>query len=296
MIKFEEIQSEYPFKANFIKVKAHNYHYLDEGKGKEIMLMVHGNPAWSFMYRNLLREFSKNYRVIVPDHLGCGLSDKPQDFPYRLETHIDNLESLIFSLNLDKVTLVIHDCGAAIGMGLAVRHPEKISRLIILNSVAFSTSWLPLRIGLCRIPWLNDKIIRKFNLFIMASMRMCTVKSMPAIVRKGFQFPYQSYNDRIAILRFIEDIPIDPEHVSYEVLLEIEHGLWMFRETPVCIIWGMRDWRFSQHHLERWQLYYPQAQLLELAHAGHYLLEDECDEAIAFIKNFLKNNAANTEI
>ncbi|MCK4983059.1 MAG: alpha/beta fold hydrolase [Victivallaceae bacterium] len=296
MIKFEDIKSEYPFKSNFIKVKSYNYHYVDEGGGKETLLMIHGNLSWSFMYRNLIREFSKNYRVIAPDHLGCGLSDKPQDFPYRLETHIDNLESLLFSLKLEKVTLVVHDWGAAIGVGLAARHPGKIARLIILNSTAFSTTWLPLRLAILRIPWLDNKLIRSLNLFLNTSLQMSCRKALPSIVRKGFKYPYQTCNDRIAILRFVQDIPIDPEHISFEVLLEIEHGLWMFRETPVYIIWGMRDWCFSPRYLRRWQLYYPQAQVLKLDDAGHYLLEDECDKAIATIKDFLESSTINTEI
>ena len=289
MIKFEEIKSEYPFKSNFIKVKSYNYHYIDEGEGEETLLMVHGNLSWSFMYRNLIKDFSKKYRVIAPDHLGCGLSDKPQDFPYRLETHIDNLESLVFSLNLEKVTLVVHNWGAAIGMGLAVRHPKKIARLIILNSSAFSMAHLPLRLSMLRIPWLNDKLVRNFNFYINTSIQSSSQRNLPSIVKKGFKYPYQNYDDRIAILRFIQDIPIDPEHVSFEVLVEIEHGLWMFRETPVCIIWGMKDWYFSTRCLKRWRLYYPQAQVLEIPDAGNFVLEDECIKSLSFMTNFLNN-------
>lgn len=296
MIKFEEIQDEYPFKSNYIKVKSHNYHYIDEGNGDEALLMLHGNPTWSFAYRNLIKEFSGKYRVIAPDHLGCGLSDKPQDFPYRLETHIDNLESLFFSLNLDKVTLVMHDWGTVIGMGFAVRHPEKIARLVIMNSSAFSMSWLPLRLFFLRLPWLNDKFIRSFNLYLKASLFMSSYRGLSSIVKKGYKFPYQTYEDRIAILRFLQDIPLDPEHVSFEVLLEIEHGLWMFRETPVSIIWGMRDWCFSPRYLKRWQLYYPQARILELEKASHFVFEDEHEKTTAFIKEFLESTVPIPEL
>lgn len=296
MIKFEEIQSEYPFKSNYIKVKSHNYHYVDEGEGDEPLLMLHGNPTWSFAYRNLIKEFSGKYRVIAPDHLGCGLSDKPQDFPYRLETHIDNLESLVFSLNLDKITLVMHDWGAVIGMGFAVRHPEKIARLVVLNSSAFSMSWLPLRLFFLRLPWLNDKLTRGLNLYLKASLFMSSYRGLPSTVKKGYKFPYQSYEDRIAILRFLQDIPLDPEHISFEVLLEIEHGLWMFRENPVCIVWGMRDWCFSPRYLKRWQLYYPQARTLELEKASHLVFEDEYEKTVEFIKEFLESTVPATEL
>ncbi|MFA6714806.1 MAG: alpha/beta fold hydrolase [Victivallaceae bacterium] len=289
MIDFAEIKSEYPFKSNIIKVKSYDYHYVDEGKdnGEETLLMVHGNLSWSFMFRNLINELSQDYRVIAPDHLGCGLSDKPQDFPYRLETHIDNLESLLFALKLKKVTLIMHDWGAAIGMGLAMRHPGKIARLVILNSSAFSLPWLPLRVNFLRIPWLNKKFVRDSSLFLNISLQMLCRKALPPIVKKGYKYPYQTSEDRIALLRFIQDLPLDPEHVSFEVLLEIEHGLWMFRETPVCLVWGMRDWYFSRRYLKRWTLYYPQAQVLELEDAGHYVLEDECARSAAFIRDFL---------
>ena len=223
MINISEIKDIYPFAPHFFKIKDYNYHYVDEGKGEPIV-MVHGNPTWSFYYRNLIKEFSKTHRVIAPDHLGCGLSDKPQEFQYRLETHIDNLESLLLSLNLDNITLVVHDWGGAIGMGFAVRHPQKISRLIILNSGAFSMDWIPLRIALCRIPWLDDKLVRSANLFVRAAMHMTTVKALPPKVKKSYMLPFQTYEDRIAVLRFVQDIPLAPEHISYEVLLEIEHG------------------------------------------------------------------------
>ncbi|MFA7230226.1 MAG: alpha/beta fold hydrolase [Victivallaceae bacterium] len=289
MIDISEIHSLYPFTSKSMKIKGYNYHYLDEGKGDSPLVMVHGNPTWSFFFRNLVREFSKRHRVIAPDHLGCGLSDKPQDFPYRLETHIDNLENLLLNLDLRNITLVVHDWGGAVGMGFAVRHPDRIARLVILNSAAFSMDWIPIRIAMCRIPWLDDKMIRSANLFVRAALQMTTVKPMSPLVKKGYKFPYQTYDDRIAVLRFVQDIPLDPEDISYEVLLEIEHGLWMFRELPVAIAWGMRDWCFSKRFLNRWKLYYPQAEVLELEDAGHYLLEDAGDEVIKFIHRFINH-------
>ncbi len=287
MINISDIKELYPFASHFFKIQNYNYHYVDEGKGDQPIVMVHGNPTWSFFYRNLIKEFSKTHRVIAPDHLGCGLSDKPQHFQYRLETHIDNLENLLLSLQLDNITLVVHDWGGAIGMGFAVRHPQKISRLIILNSGAFSIDWIPKRIALCRIPWLDDKLVRNANLFVRAAMHMTTVKALPPKVKKGYMLPYQTYNDRIAVLRFVQDIPMIPEHISYEVLVEIEHGLWMFREIPVGIVWGMQDWCFNSKFLDRWKLYYPQAQTLELAEAAHLVLEDAPEEAANFIHRIL---------
>lgn len=286
-IDISSIKELYPFKSNFLEIKGHQYHYVDEGKGEPIV-MVHGNPTWSFYFRRLITAFSPKYRVIAPDHMGCGLSDKPQDLDYCLETHIENLETLLISLKLEKITLVLHDWGGAIGMGFAVRYPNKIKNIVILNSGAFSMHHIPLRIAVGKIPWLGEKLIRNLNLFCKLATSMAVTKKMSPEVKKGFLLPYQTFEDTIAVYKFVKDIPLRPEHPSFEVLLQVEHGLWMFREYPVCIIWGMKDWCFSQRFLDRWMLYYPQSQIFPIRDAGHYILEDAPDEVISHVKRFLE--------
>lgn len=281
------IKDIYPFKSNFLEIKGHKYHYVDEGKGEPIV-MVHGNPTWSFYFRRLISAFSPKYRVIAPDHMGCGLSDKPQDFDYCLESHIENLEILLVSLKLEKITLVVHDWGGAIGMGFAVRYPNKIKNIVILNSGAFSMHWIPLRIAVGKIPWLGEKLIRNLNLFCKCATFMASEKKLPPKVKKGFLLPYQTFENTIAVYKFVKDIPLRPEHPSFEVLLQVEHGLWMFREYPVCIIWGMKDWCFTQRFLDRWMLYYPQSQIFPIRQAGHYVLEDAPEEVISHVKRFLE--------
>lgn len=281
-----ELKSLYPFKSNYYNLKGCKYHYVDEGKGDPVV-MVHGNPSWSFLFRNLIKEISKTNRVIVPDHLGCGLSDKPLKFPYRLETHIDNLEELLIHLNLENITLLVHDWGGAIGMGFAVRYPEKISRLIITNSAAFTMRRIPLRIELCRIPLLGEILIRKLNVFCKAATRMTTVKEMPEEIKNAYLMPYDSFENRIAVYRFVMDIPMTPEHPSYEALVSIEHGLWMFRETPSLILWGMRDWCFTPAFIEKWLRYLPRAYIVTFENAGHYLFEDEPEKIIEQVRNFI---------
>lgn len=281
------IRELYPFKSEYHIVKGYKYHYVDEGKGTP-MVLIHGNPTWSFFYRNLIKEFSQTHRVIAPDHLGCGLSDKPQDFEYRLENHIDNLESLLVSLKIDCITLVVHDWGGAIGMGFAVRHPHRIKSLIILNSAAFSMNYIPWRISMCRIPWLGNLMVRKFNWFVRGTIRMAVENPLPSTVAKGYLLPYNSYENRVAVMRFIQDIPMSVNDISYEVLLEIEHGLWMFREIPVGVVWGMKDWCFNTAFLRRWKSYFPQAETCTMENAGHLLLEDDYEQAAAFIQTFMK--------
>jgi len=135
-------QHLYPFTSRFIERGGLKYHYLDEGCGEPV-LMVHGNPTWSFYFRTLIKALSNTYRVIAPDHIGCGLSDKPNldRYDYRLKSRIDDLTDLIARLDLkEKVTLVLHDWGGAIGLAAALRRPEQIGRLVIFNTAAFSAA------------------------------------------------------------------------------------------------------------------------------------------------------------
>ncbi len=288
MTDFSGIKELYPYESHYFGGKNRRLHYVDEGSGTP-MVMVHGNPSWSFMYRGLIDEFRKTYRVIAVDHLGCGMSDKPQDFRYRLETHIDNLENLLLSLDLEDIVLCVHDWGGPIAMGFAIRHPQRIKSIVIFNTAAFSMNWMPWRIALLRIPWISELLIRKTGFFIKSAIGCTTHTKMPGKVREGYLLPYDSYENRIALYQFIQDIPMGPEHRSFELLLEIEHGLWMFRESPVCIIWGMRDWCFKPKFLERWKVYYPQARVHQLDNAAHYLLEDALDDTIDHLKLFFKD-------
>ena len=133
----------YPFTGSFLGVDGGELHYLDVGPqlptetDSPVMLAVHGNPTWSFYWRRLVAEFSDKYRVVVPDHIGCGLSDKPQEWGYRLEQHIDNLCQLIETLDLTNIVLVVHDWGGAIGFGAAARMPGRFSKFVVTNTAAF---------------------------------------------------------------------------------------------------------------------------------------------------------------
>ena len=148
-IKTLGLEAHYPFRSHFLRLDGHSLHYVDEGAGQPI-LMLHGNPTWSFYYRNLIRGFSQKFRTIVPDHMGCGLSDKPQDYDYSLETHIQNAYQLIKFLDLKKIILIVHDWGGAIGFGLVTRYPELFDRIVILNTAAYPSVHIPQRINLLR--------------------------------------------------------------------------------------------------------------------------------------------------
>ena len=281
----------YPFSSHSLQLDRLRYHYLDEGSG-ENLLMLHGNPTWSFYYRNLILGLKGSYRCVVPDHMGMGKSDKPQDYPYTLSRHIDNLEKLADHLELDDITLVVHDWGGAIGMGFAVRHPERIRRLVIFNTAAFLSSEIPLGLSLCRIPGFGAIAIRGFNLFARGAIRWACVKQerMTEEVRAGYLAPYDNFANRVANLRFVQDIPMSPDSPSYYVIQHIEENLKLFQEHPVQIIWGAHDFVFNDHFLKRWQEIFPQAEVHRMEDAGHYVVEDVHERILPLLYEFLQKN------
>ena len=286
----EILLRHYPFRANRLNLDGPRMHYVDEGQGHPLV-MLHGNPTWSFYYRRLIRELRDWYRVIAPDHVGCGLSDKPQRYAYTLSTHIDNLERLIDHLELDDITLVVHDWGGAIGFGYAARHPQRVRRFVVLNSAAFFGR-LPLRIRVCRTPWLGTLAVRGCNAFSRIAVHMaCNRRSMPDDVRAGYLLPYNSFANRVAVHRFIEDIPTRPSHPTFPVMQAIERSLPQFRDRPMAIFWGAADFCFTSAFLKGWQQRFPNAEVHHFADAGHYVLEDAVDRIMPLLREFLARTA-----
>lgn len=276
----------YSFTSNFLNFDGHRYHYIDQGAGDPI-LFVHGNPTWSFAWRKFVTALSDENRTIAVDHIGCGFSDKPQEYDYRLEQHISNLCRFVTELDLKRVTLVAHDWGGAIGMGAAGRLPERFSRFVLFNTAAFRSKQIPLRIAVCRIPVMGAIGVRGLNLFARAALTMAVAKPLPREVRAGYLLPYDNWSDRVAIHRFVQDIPLRPEHPSYQTLVGIENGLAQFAQSPVQFIWGLQDWCFTEDFLREFERRFPQAETLRLPDAGHYVFEDAPDKSIAAIRDFL---------
>jgi haloalkane dehalogenase len=279
---------EYPFTSHWLEVAGQRLHYVDEGEG-EVVLMVHGNPTWSFYWRHLIRGLCERYRCIALDHLGCGRSDKPAHWPYRLAGHIDNLGELVTRLDLERVTLCVHDWGGPIGLGVARREPERFARYVITNTAAFHGVRAPWRIRACRTPGLGALAVRGLNAFARAATFMAVADHarMTPAVRRGYLAPYDSFETRIATLRFVQDIPLVPSHPSWDTLSEIEAFLPALREQPVALAWGERDWCFTPRVRREWQRRLPHAEALVCEAAGHYLLEDAHDDVVPFIRAFL---------
>ena len=281
------IAQEYPFGPHFLEVDGGRMHYVDEGSRTAApILMVHGNPSWSFLFRRLVRALSKDFRCVAPDHVGCGLSDKPQDWRYDLAGHVENLERLVLALDLKGITLVVHDWGGPIGLGVARRHPERIARVVITNTAAFPGR-APLRILACRAPWIGPFLVRRLNAFAGTATTLAVRKPLSPAARAGFALPYRTAADRVAIARFVQDIPLSPRDPSWEELAATERSLERWRAVPAAILWGERDFVFTPRFREEWQRRLPHAQVLALPDAGHWLFEDEPERIETFLRAFV---------
>lgn len=281
----------YPFEHHFHQVDAGRLHYVDEGEGSPI-LCFHGNPSWSFLYRRLISAFSDGHRVIAPDHIGCGLSDKPQEWSYRIEDHIANAEKLVLDLDLQDITLVVHDWGGAVGMGVAGRHPERFSRLVVSNTAAFCLPDIPYRIAVCKLPVFGAVAVRGFNAFAAAATVMAVERPMEEPVKKGFLAPYHDWQSRIATLRFVEDIPLSERHPSWDTMQEVAAGLEKLREKPMLVLWGMKDWCFTPVFLAEWIRRFPDAEVVRYQDANHYMFEDAHERALPRIREFMVRHGA----
>lgn len=279
---------QYPYvPESFILPGGQRLSYLDEGEGRPVVLL-HGNPSWSYLYRNLIAGLRESNRCIAPDHLGCGLSDKPRDYPYRLADHIANLDSLLTRLAIERCVLVMHDWGGAIGMGWAGRNSDRVGGLIVLNTAAFRSNRIPLRIAVCRLPFIGAFLVRGLNLFARGATMMAVREQMAEGIKAGFLFPYNSWANRIALHRFVEDIPLRVGHPSWPTLLGVEEGLRTLVAKPMLICWGGRDFCFNDAFYAEWRFRFPEAESHYFAHAGHYLLEDAFDAVSGRITLFLR--------
>jgi len=281
----------YPFESHYLQLDGHRYHYLDEGRG-ETLLLVHGNPTWSFYWRELVLRLRSNYRVIVPDHIGCGLSAKPRDYPYRLAQHVQNLDRLTRELDLRGVTLLSHDWGGAIGLGVATADPSRFARFVMFNTAAFRSQRMPRRIRLCRTPLLGRIAVQGLNLFARAALRMAVShrERMTPAIRAGLLAPYDSWANRRAVFRFIQDIPLDPKHSSYATLKDIEQRLVKLEKHPWMFVWGMQDWCFTPRFLDRFLEFFPKAEVHRLADAGHYVIEDAHERIVLLVEEFIQKH------
>jgi haloalkane dehalogenase len=290
-LKDETFDGTFPFAPRYHEVNGFAMHFVDEGAGEPVVL-VHGDPTWGYLWRRFIPALSQRRRCVVPDHMGMGKSGVPEEpYPYRLRHHVANLESLLLHLDLREMTLVLHDWGGPVGLGFAVRHAERIKRLVLMNTWAFAT-WpggpFPRLLELIRSER-GEKFVLEKNGYVEPALVGTTHhrEHLTKTVREAYQAPFPTPESRLALLCWSRDIPVSQTDPSYMEMKQIEEGLSRFRSTPTLLVWGMRDPVLSEPVLRTWQRLYPHATTRELEDASHFLQEDAPERIVGWIAAFL---------
>jgi haloalkane dehalogenase len=284
----------WPYVQRRAQVGDHSMAYVDEGSGPPVVL-VHGNPTWSFYYRSLLAALPPlGLRVLAPDHIGMGRSDKPsvEDYPHTLSRRVADFGEWLSSLELtEPVSLVVHDWGGAIALSWAVDHVDEVDKLVILNTGFFPLpvgKTLPWMLKTARLPLVGDLAVRRLNAFSLGATVMGTARPrLKAEARAGLLAPYDSPEHRVAVSQFVRDIPVSESDPSHAVLARTESRLPLLADMPALVCWGMQDPVFDEVVLDHLLTLLPRAEVHRYADAGHYVLEDVADRIVPLVSRLL---------
>ncbi|TXT57245.1 MAG: hypothetical protein BAJALOKI1v1_1830005 [Promethearchaeota archaeon] len=288
-MKFETFNDTFPFTPYFERINGFNMHYVDEGEGEPIVC-IHGMPTWSYLYRKFITQLSKEYRVIAPDQMGFGKSDVPQDKQYIMEEHVDNLKTLLLRLNLSDITLIVQDWGGPIGFGFSVDYPERIKRLVIMN-----TSIGVMKEG--KNPWyqplVEKGIYKQFIMNIGGLLKggIHNKDKITDVMIKAYEAPFPSEEYYIGAFAWPKDIPIGDAHPSASIMTHVRKNLYKLDKKEKILIWGIKDPIFPKKLISWWKNIYPDIDIHKISNASHFLQEDVPDHIIALIKKFLKSTA-----
>lgn len=278
----------YPFSTRTLLVEGRRMSFVEDGTvASPPLLLLHGNPTWSFLYRRIIPLVSSRYRVIAPDHIGFGLSEKPTDPGYySLDRHIANLTSLVEQLGLRGITLVCHDWGGPIGLGYAVQNPANIARVIVMNTWAFvphGAYRLPLLLRVARSRGLGDLLLTRLNLFVTAGIPSATRRRLPGQVMDAYRYPFPNAASRAGVQAFPRLIPLRPSDPAHATMASIEQRLSTIT-APVDILWGRRDPVFGKAPAFLFRDAFPNARHpVFLDQASHFIQEDAPDAVAAKI-------------
>lgn len=294
ILQHETFGGTYPFAPHYRHVNGFDMHYIDEGNGEPVVLL-HGDPTWGYLWRNIVPALAKITRCIVPDHMGMGKSEVPREpYPFRLVHHIANLEALIFELDLRNITLAVHDWGGPVGFGFAIRHPDRIKRLVISNTWG-SARWpgapFPRLIEMIRSTG-GEKFVLEKNGYLERALTGTThhAERVSGPVMDAYRAPFPTPESRVAMLCWSRDIPVTEADPSYPGMLRIENNLPLFANTPTLIVWGMLDPVLPEFVLRWWQDIYPHATVHKIKNASHFLQEDAPHEFGRYISEFITEN------
>ena len=277
----------YPFASRFVTVGGHRMHYVDEGSGP-VVVCLHGNPTWGFLFRNLVASLRHEFRVIVPDHVGCGLSDRPRDALFRAADRIAHLEEFLDRLGVGGFSLVMHDWGGPLGTGLAVRRAERVERLVYFNTTLAETDLLPAMIRRAAAPVIGRLLTQHTARFVSLLTSLGASRPLPEEVRQAYHRPYRTAESRRAIWGFVRDIPLSRSHPTAALMDDLVARLPAVAGKPVRLVWGMRDPCFHPGILDRVAARFPGADIVRIPDASHLVLEDAASESTAAVHDFLR--------
>jgi haloalkane dehalogenase len=279
-------RQEYPFASHYFEAPAGRLHYVDEGSGQAIV-MVHGNPTWSYLYRHLIKQLQPEYRCIAMDHIGFGLSDKPRDWSYLPSDHAANLTALIDGLALKDITLVVQDWGGPIGLSYAVARPENVSRLIIMDTWAWPVNrdWYYVAFSGFMGGPIGRMLIRRYNFFAKSVMRQAFGDK-----RKLIPAAHEHYLRALPTPEDRKGCYVFPRQIvkSTPWLGQLWSNIATLSGKPKLIVWGMNDIAFREKELKRWESTFPEARSIRLASVGHFVQEEAPEELTAAVIPFLK--------
>ena len=264
-------------------------HFIEEGKG-ETLLFVHGTPSWSFDFRNVIKKLKGNYRCVAIDHMGFGLSDKPEHYDYSTQNHSRTLEKFVLDRQLDDITLVVHDFGGPIGLNFAIRHPEKIKKIVVFNSWLWSSEKDPDYLKLKKI--LNSPLLPFLYRYLNFSPKFILPSSfgeqkLPKKLLKQYTRPFADKSQRNGALAFARSLLRDQEWFE-----ELWHTRQAISDKPTLFIWGMKDPVIPPRHLEKFRSGFPRSKTTKLETCGHFPQEEQPEKVAAAILEFLTEKKA----
>ncbi len=277
-------KSEYPFKSHYFNVNGQAMHYIEEGSG-DVILYVHGTPSWSFDFRNVIKRLIVKYRCIAIDHIGFGLSSKPEDYNYSTQNHSKTLEKFVLDKDLNNVTLVVHDFGGPIGLNFAIQYPEKIKRLVIINSWLWSCENDP---DFIKLKWaLKSPLLPILYRYFNFSPRYILPNSFGEIkltkhLLKHYTRPFANASQRSGGLAFTQSLLDDQGW--FEELWDKRQSI---AQKPALFIWGMQDKIVKPHNLDKFQSVFVDATTLKLQESGHFPQEEQPRAAANAILSFM---------
>lgn len=278
-----DFEGTFPFEPRYLEAGDVRIHYVDEGpRDAPTLLFVHGNPTWSYMWREAIAAMSEQGRRCVAfDHMGFGRSDKPPHLGrYSLQTHIEHARRLVEQLDLSDVTLVAHDWGGPIGLGAMLDHADRLSGAVLINTWAWELpSFVPPFIREFRTEGLGEILVLGGNLFVESIPGGMASRTTDPVMMEAYRAPFPDYWSRLGMLAFQRDIPFTERDRSAALMGSIHERLEQL-DIPVTFVWGMRDPVFQPVFMDQWRELFPDARVVELDDAAHFVPEDRPDAVI----------------